>query len=117
MCGITGVSGASEGKIWVGSFIGGFINGIINTTGLVAALATGGSWAYIIAVVSGFTGGYFGSMANQSISYGSIDRSISFANGVVSKVSNGMVLYGSNTFMNPLIGETWGARFVEAILP
>lgn len=114
--GLVGVFTATDDENLWGAFAGGFVNGAINTAGLAAAIATGGTSAFAIAALTGLAGGVFGSMTNQSISYGSIDFGLAFANGVISATTNVMSLYAFSTFFTPY-GATWGARFVDALLP
>jgi len=114
--GLVGVFTATDDENLWGAFAGGFVNGAINTAGLAAAIATGGTSAFAIAALTGLAGGVFGSMTNQSISYGSINFGLAFANGVVSATTNVMALYAFSTFFTPY-GATWGARFVDALIP
>lgn len=114
--GLVGVITATDDENLLGSFTGGFVNGAINTAGLAAALATGGSSAFAIAALTGLAGGVFGSITNQSISYGNVNYGLAFANGLVSATANVMALYGART-LGDTLGTTWGERFVESIVP
>jgi hypothetical protein len=114
--GFIGVVSRSDDETVFGSFIGGFINGAVNTTGLAAALATGGTGAFLWAAGSGLVGGGLGSFVSQYISSGHVKLGLVVASSLYSATSNLLALYGAKYFAD-IYGVTWGEKFVSAIIP
>jgi len=111
--GVLSVGNMAEGETAWGAFAGGFVNGVLSSIGLAVGVANGG---WLIPLVLGFAGGFFGNALTQKISYGDVNWNIAAISGITNGLANvGMGVIWNQTGL--IDGKTFGARVGQMVMP